>query len=265
MVDVRSELCVPVRAGDQVWGAINIEEVQPDAFDEDDARVVQAVADQIGFALRAASLAERLEQAKAATADAIAATVEARRGRSGSLVARAVAVGRRLGMDGAELQALRLGARLHDVGKIGLPDAILDKPAELSAEERVAVERQPLTTERILAPVDFLGDARRLVCHEHERWDGGGYPDGLAGEHIPLGSRVILAVRAYDAMLAGRPYRAAMAPADARGELRRCAGTQFDPRVVAELIAVLDAEGTAGQDAVSESSDERQSRSTLAS
>jgi diguanylate cyclase (GGDEF)-like protein len=266
MVDVRSELSVPIWVGEAVWGAIDIEEVQPDAFDDDDVRLVQTVADQLGSALRAAGLAEQLERARLATADALGAAVDARtaRPRSATLEERVVEVGRRLRMSEDELLTLRLGARFHDVGKIALPDQLLNKPGELTAAERLEIEGHAVAGERIITPVGFLEDVRALVRHEHERWDGAGYPDGLRGEGIPLGSRVILATSAYEAMISARPYRAALAPAAARAELQRCSGSQFDPRVVAALIDVLAAE-EARQEAVSESSRARQSRSTLAS
>ena len=267
MVDVRSELCVPIWVGEEIWGAIDIEEVHPGAFDEDDVRLVQTVADQVGLALRSARLVEQLERVKSATADAFATAVDARGGRHDSaatLEERAVSVGLRLGMEEADLRALRLGARFHDLGKIALADEILTKPGELTPEERQAVEQHPITGERILSGVDFLEDVRVLIRHEHERWDGAGYPDGLTAEGIPLGSRVILATSAYEAMLAGRPYRRPLTPAQAREELLRGAGSQFDPRVIAALVEVL-AEEDGGQEALSESSKERQSRSTLAS
>ena len=267
MIDVRSELCVPVWVGEEVWGAIDIEEVLPDAFDEDDARLVQTVADQLGSALRAASLEASLERAGSAATDALSAAVDARPGQQGGssvLERRALEVGRRLGMGPEELDVLRLGARFHDLGKLALPDDILLKPGELTPAERSEVERHPIAGERILAPVAAMDEVRRIVRHKHERWDGGGYPDGLAAAEIPLGARVILAASAYEAMLGGRPYREPLSPGEARAELLRCAGSQFDPRVVGVLVEVLAAEAET-QDAVSESSDARQSRSTLAS
>jgi GAF domain-containing protein len=267
MVDVRSELCVPIWMGEEVWAAIDIEEVHPDAFDEDDARLVQTVADQIGSALWAGALANGLDQARSAAADALAAAVDARGGRPYSMDAlerRVLKVGARLGMSEADLGVLRLSARFHDVGKLGLPDEILHKPGKLTPAERRELEEHPLTAERILSPFGFLDDVRKIVRNEHERWDGRGYPDGLKADQIPLGSRVLLAASAYDAMLSGRPYREALDPQEARAELLRCAGAQFDPEVIAAVLEVLAGEDTV-QDAVSESSDERQSRSRLAS
>jgi HD-GYP domain-containing protein (c-di-GMP phosphodiesterase class II) len=144
-------------------------------------------------------------------------------------------------MDDDDLHDLRLGAVFHDIGKIAVPEAILNKPGPLTPEEREVMERHTVVGEQILAPVEFLAGVRKLVRHEHERWDGGGYPDGLAGEEIPLGARIILACDALHAMTSDRPYRRALPVQVAHEELRRHAGTQFDARVVDALLAELGA------------------------
>jgi diguanylate cyclase (GGDEF)-like protein len=246
-----SELCAPVWVGDELWGAINVEELEPNAFDEDDARLLQTVADQLGSALRSALLYEQLDRAYLGTAEALAAALEAKDSYTAqhahSIVQWAEAVGRRLGMDDRRLRDLRYGAVFHDIGKIAIPEAILNKQGPLDDEERKIMERHTIVGEQILAPVDFLAGVRPLVRHEHERWDGGGYPDGLHGEQIPLGARIVLVCDAYHAMTSDRPYRAAMSDSDARAELHAGAGTQFDPRVVDSFVAVLDAADAAGR------------------
>jgi HD-GYP domain-containing protein (c-di-GMP phosphodiesterase class II) len=121
-----------------------------------------------------------------------------------------------------------------------VPQAILDKPGPLTVQEREIMERHPLVGEQILSPVEFLTGVAALVRHEHERWDGQGYPDGLAGTGIPLGARIILACDAYRAMLDDRPYRTALGAEAARAELLANAGSQFDPQVVEALLIVLD-------------------------
>jgi diguanylate cyclase (GGDEF)-like protein len=245
--DVRAELVVPLWVGDRLWGAINVEEVRAHAFDEDDARLVQTVADQVGSALRSATLYERLEGAYLGTAHALAAALEAKDSytadHSRAVVDRAVEVGRRLGLNDDELGTLRFAAIFHDIGKIAVPEAILNKRGPLTEEERRVVERHTVVGEKILSTVSFLSAVLPIVRHEHERWDGGGYPDGLAGEAIPLGSRIVLACDAYDAMTTDRPYRPAMSDAEARSQLLAGAGSQFDERVVAVLLQVLDGVG----------------------
>ena len=152
----------------------------------------------------------------------------------------AVAVGRRLGLAGKELEDLRYGAIFHDVGKIAIPDAILNKPVPLDDEERALIQQHTVFGEQILAPAPFLSQVREIVRHAHERWDGSGYPDGLSGEQIPLGSRIVFVVDAYHEMASDRTYRATMSRADALSELRANAGTQFDPRVVEVFVAALE-------------------------
>jgi HD-GYP domain-containing protein (c-di-GMP phosphodiesterase class II) len=158
-------------------------------------------------------------------------------------------------MDDAAVRDLRYGAAFHDIGKIAMPEAILNKPGPLTEDEYRTMQRHPVAGEQIIAPVEFLAGVRPIVRHEHERWDGGGYPDGLAGEAIPLGARIVFVCDAFHAMTSDRSYRRAMPRAEAVGELRRGAGSQFDPRVVAVFLEVLgaeadyDAAGTAGQSA----------------
>jgi diguanylate cyclase (GGDEF)-like protein len=241
---VRSELDVPVRVDDRIWGAINVEETKLEAFDEEDVRMLSTVADLLGAALRSAALYERLERAYLGTAQALSSALEAKdsytASHSHSIVQRAEAVGRLLGVGEDDLRRLRYGAAFHDIGKLSVPEATLNKRGALDADEWRLIERHTLVGERILAPVDFLADVRPLVRSAHERWDGFGYPDGLAGEDIPLGARIIFACDAYDAMTTDRPYRRAMSKADACAELRRSAGSQFDPRVVRALLSVVD-------------------------
>lgn len=144
-----------------------------------------------------------------------------------------------LGLDEKQTQHIADVALLHDVGKIGVPDEILEKPAALNSEEWELVRRHPEIGQRILAEVPGFENVASAVRHEHERWDGSGYPDGLAGEQIPLASRIVLACDAYHVMLTERPWSDARSELAARQELRACSGTQFDPRVVAAILDAL--------------------------
>ncbi len=148
----------------------------------------------------------------------------------------AAAVGRAAGLEDDQLDALIRAAELHDVGKIAIPDRILHKPGPLDGGEWELMRRHPAIGERILAAAPAMGPVAALVRSSHERWDGGGYPDELAGEEIPLGSRIIFVCDAFEAMIEQRSYREARSPEEALAELRRCAGTQFD-RGVVELFA----------------------------
>ncbi|HEY3523626.1 MAG TPA: HD domain-containing phosphohydrolase [Candidatus Limnocylindrales bacterium] len=141
-------------------------------------------------------------------------------------------LGARLGMSSVDLDALAYGALLHDVGKIGVPDAILTKPAPLSEDEWELVRRHPEIGERICAPLDSFASFGPVIRHHHERWDGQGYPDRLVGARTPLGARIVGIVDSFDAMTHERPYRAALDVGVAIDELRRAAGRQFDPELV---------------------------------
>jgi diguanylate cyclase (GGDEF)-like protein len=148
-------------------------------------------------------------------------------------------VGTRLGIDPQALADLRHAASLHDIGKVAIPDAIITKPGPLTEEEWAFMRRHTLIGERILTAAPALGAAARLVRSSHEAWDGSGYPDGLAGVEIPLSSRIIAVCDSFDAMISSRPYASAKSIDDALAELRRCAGTQFDPSIVATFEQVL--------------------------
>jgi HD-GYP domain-containing protein (c-di-GMP phosphodiesterase class II) len=148
-------------------------------------------------------------------------------------------VGMDLGFDEEGLEWLVLGALLHDLGKLGVAEAILQKPGPLTEEEWAAVKRHPQIGARMIEPIEPLFGALPVVRHHHERPDGTGYPDRLAGEEIPLGARIVAAADAYEVMVRGRPYRPKSSPVEALQELWREAGRQFDVRVVEALGRVL--------------------------
>jgi diguanylate cyclase (GGDEF)-like protein len=159
-------------------------------------------------------------------------------GTPGAIADVCVAVGSELGLDEGELVALRAAGTLHDIGKLAVPDTILSKPGPLTEEEWQFVRRHPVIGERILRAAPALTPVGPLVRSSHEHFDGGGYPDGLAGDAIPLASRIVAVCDAFDAMTSDRPYRVAMSAEGALDELRRGAGTQFDPVVVAAFERV---------------------------
>jgi diguanylate cyclase (GGDEF)-like protein/putative nucleotidyltransferase with HDIG domain len=197
---------------------------------------------RVAVAGREAELAPR-ESGSPAAVRALAAAIEARddytHHHSEQVVSLATDVARLLGLTPAEVDAVRHAALLHDVGKLAIPDEILHKPGPLTDAEWRVMAQHPVIGERILRRTPQLGHLAPIVRHEHERWDGRGYPDGLAGTEIPIASRIILACDAYNAMITTRPYREAMSARDAVAELRDKSGTQFDPRVVAALLKRL--------------------------
>lgn len=142
-------------------------------------------------------------------------------------------LGRECGLDYTEMRSLEFGALLHDIGKIGVPDNVLRKPGTLNGFEWAMMRRHPLLGQEILCGLRFLDGARIIVAQHHERWDGSGYPLGLRGEEISLSARVLFVADAFDAMTSDRVYRPAKSYDEALAELDSCAGTHFDPQVVA--------------------------------
>src|SRR5436190_4525099 len=234
-----------------VVGAIRLYKQE---FDEPEVALLDAVTKATGHALERSWMTEerrqlvyRLEQAWLGTAEALAAALEAKDSytadHASSIAEASVDVGQEFGLDEDALRDLRYGAVFHDIGKIAIPDAILNKPGPLTVGEFEVIKRHPIVGENILAPVPFLDQVRRIVRHDHERWDGSGYPDGLQGRQIPIGARIVLVVDSFHAMISDRPYRAGMSAESARLELRAGAGTQFDPDAVDAFLRVLDRRG----------------------
>ena len=159
------------------------------------------------------------------------------------MVQYAEAVAHELGCSEEEIHLLCLATLLHDIGKIGIPDAILHKPGPLNEEEWVLMRNHPEISRQILVQAGgVFGQLGNIVVAHHERWDGYGYPHGLAQEAIPLIARIVSVLDSYDAMTARRVYREPLTTTEARAELQRCAGTQFDPRIVEAFLRVLDRE-----------------------
>jgi len=187
---------------------------------------------------------EELEKSYLATIAALAAALDAKdrhtEAHSRETAALARAVGRRLGLDNEDLRFLEYGALLHDIGKIGIPGYILNKPGALDEEETAIMREHPVIGERIVASVPFLARIRPVVRAEHERWDGGGYPDGLRGKQIPIESRIIHACDAFQAMSSDRPYRRARPRDWILKEIRAQSGRQFDPTVAEALLLVIE-------------------------
>ena len=238
-----SELAVPIRVGGRTWGVLNLESMEAGAFGRDDVLLADTVAAQVGSALQVGDLLQRLENAFDDTLAVLCDALETKDAYTAEhtreVADMAERIGRRIGMAGDQLRALRFAALLHDIGKIGIRSAILNKPGPLTSAERAEMERHTVIGAKMLERVSYLAPSLPLIRSAHERWDGDGYPDGLAAEQIPLGARVICACDAFHAMVSDRPYRPAMSREDALAELSRCSGAQFDARVVDALVAEL--------------------------
>ncbi|HEX6748661.1 MAG TPA: HD domain-containing phosphohydrolase [Longimicrobium sp.] len=189
---------------------------------------------------RVAEQAKQMESMMVDALRSLATAIDTRDDYTGGHVERvsryAAATGRELGLSGDELRALWIGAMLHDVGKIGVSDTILRKPGALTPEEYAEMKRHPEIGARVMDSSSFLRPGLPAVLHHQERWDGTGYPAGLRGEEISLHGRIVAVVDCYDAMVTSRPYRGANTDEAAFAEIRACAGTQFDPRVVEAFV-----------------------------
>ncbi|HMJ01344.1 MAG TPA: diguanylate cyclase [Conexibacter sp.] len=237
---VRCELAVAIRDEARTWGYLTIASDRPHAYGLSERALAEAIAEQLGRALTCRRLLDRLRDAgfgelyRVAVGNAAAAGTESWR-----IAELAWQAGRALGLSDADLRALYLAALFHDVGTVGVPSVLLSHPGELRDEERAVLREHALIGERMLRGLPLLSEAAPIVRHEHERYDGTGYPDGIAGEDIPLASRVLLACDAFVSITSPRPWRPARAAAAAHAELRRVAGTQLDPRVVDAVLGVL--------------------------
>jgi ribonuclease P protein subunit RPR2 len=186
----------------------------------------------------------QLKRSYRATVRALANAVEARDAYTGKHAERVAAYGiviaRAVGLEVVDAPEIEFGFLLHDIGKVAVPDAILFKSSGLTDAEYALIARHPVIGWEILRDIDFLGDAKLVVRHHHERWDGDGYPDRLSGEDIPLAARVFAVADTLDALTTNRPYRPASAFAEAREIIAAAGGTQFDPAVVAALSELPD-------------------------
>ncbi|MGI8730930.1 MAG: HD-GYP domain-containing protein [Solirubrobacteraceae bacterium] len=188
--------------------------------------------------------AEELRRSYMLTVRALASAVEARDAYTGRhaerVAAYGLALGEAYGMSLAADPQIEFGFLLHDVGKVAVPDAILFKPGPLSKSERLIMQQHPVTGSEIVRDIGFLDAAREVIRSHHERWDGGGYPDGLSGEEIPVSARVFAVADTFDALTTRRPYRAPSTIARAREIIYESDGSQFDPAVIAAFRELSD-------------------------
>ncbi|MCS7066746.1 MAG: response regulator, partial [Fimbriimonadales bacterium] len=195
---------------------------------------------------RTRDLQEEVQRSYRATLEALLAALDTRdtetEGHSERVAAYTMQIAHRLNLPEEELPHIERGALLHDIGKIGVPDHILYKPGPLTPDEWEIMKQHPVIGYRMCMKVEMLRPAAPIVLHHHERWDGKGYPHGLSGEEIPLGARIFAIADTLDAMTSDRPYRKALSFAQAREEIERCAGSQFDPELVRVFLELPEEE-----------------------
>ncbi len=206
-----SELAVPIRVAGEVWGVLNLEDKRTDAFGPDDLVFADMLAGNIGAALDRSRLFNELEQTFTTTLAMLSDALERKdaytAAHADEVAELSVAVARRLGLSEEEVRTVNYGGLLHDVGKIGIPSEIILKPSKLTDEEFEVIKQHTIIGADMLSRIPFFDDVVPVVRSAHERWDGRGYPDGLAGEDIPLGARIICACDAYNAMITERPVQ----------------------------------------------------------
>ena len=237
----RATALVPIRSEDRVRGVFMAASTDPARrFYRQDFNLLAELADLAAASLEHGESRSRFNATVAARVDALALALEARDGytaeHSAEVVELARRVGQRLGLEPTALIELEFGARLHDIGKLRVPDHLLRKEAPLTEAEWEIMRSHPAWGSEMLAAIPGLQVVATIVRFHHERWDGEGYPEGLCGERIPLASRIIAASDAYRAMASGRPYRRALTRDEMLAELVGGAGTQFDPTVVTAIV-----------------------------
>lgn len=249
--DLASALSVPMIVEDKLIGVLNIHRKKNQhEFNEENLSIMSAFAAQAAEAIVKAGHYQQIENLSIQTdrqfrefTKALSRTVDAKDpytyGHSEQVTRLCLAIADSLDLDEQETRTIEIGSRLHDMGKIGVPEAILNKPGKLTPEEMAIIRRHPEIAADILKDTESLDEIRELILHHHEKWDGSGYPAGLKGEEIPLGSRILSIADAYDAMLSHRAYRDPLPKHVAINELKRVSGTQFDPQIVESLLAVV--------------------------
>lgn len=238
---IRSLLSVPMLSRGKVIGAINVaNKIQERTFSEDDVRMLSTVANEVAIALENVELYRDMQELSINTVRALAKAIDARdtntRNHSENVTIYTVAIAEEMGLPGEEIETIRWAGLLHDIGKIGIPEAILHKPEGLNEEEYEYMKKHPQIGAIILEPIKPLSSVIPLIQYHHENYDGSGYPEGLKGNEIPLGARIIRIADSFDAMISSRPNRDYISVSEAITELERCSGKEFDPQAVETFV-----------------------------
>jgi HD-GYP domain-containing protein (c-di-GMP phosphodiesterase class II) len=236
-------MAIPLISKERPKGVLLLGNTKRGQFVREDAFTIEKIAAQMAVALENARLYEEMKSLFINTVSSLANAIDAKspwtKGHSERVMNVAATIAREMGLAESEVEQVRLAGLLHDVGKIGIIEALLEKPAELSEDEFPPLRLHPEKGVAILAPIRQLQDIIPGVLHHHERMDGSGYPYGLKGEAIPLAARIVAVADSFDAMVSERPYKKGLSVKEAVGELKRCAGSQFDRAVVEAFTGYL--------------------------
>lgn len=240
----RAILSVPIFFYDEPLGTLTVYAKEPRVFTHNETRLLSTLASQTALAIKNVELHETTQMGYLDTINALVMAMEARhsytRGHAERVTRYALEIARNIHLSEREMEAIRFTGKLHDIGKIAIPDYILDKPGKLTVSERAQIELHPTRGAEMLESLKFLHEGLCVVRNHHERYDGRGYPDGLLGESIPPIARITALADAFDAMTTDRSYRKAMGVPDAILEIKRHMGTQFDPRMAETFLEILD-------------------------
>lgn len=240
---ISSLLCVPLLVKERAIGSLSIYTTSPRVFTPGDIQLFTTFANQVAVVVENARLFKEVEESYVGLLEALGVVVETRdfytADHSRDVRNYAVTIATKMGLSPEEIDAISYASFLHDLGKIGIEERILDKPGKLTAEEFEKISAHSKIGADIVGQIKILKHLAPLILHLHERYDGKGYPDGLKGKNIPLGSRILMVADAFSAMTCDRPYRKALSKEEAIIELKRNSKTQFDPEVVNIFLSIL--------------------------
>ncbi len=249
--DLKDAVSIPIQSKDELIGVLNLNSKGPRSADESsifdvkDLDFLSTLANHAAVVINNSQLYERLQKNYINIIQTLTAAIDAKdpstRGHSARVAEYAVAIAKELNMPMESLKTIQSASYLHDVGKIGIPEHILAKPSGLTDEEFEIIKTHPAISAKILAPVHFEEPIVPIVRHHHERFAGGGYPDNIKGDLIPLEARILTLADSFDAMISSRPYRSAHTVDWAMDEIRNCSGKQFDPEIAEVFLQVIDA------------------------
>lgn len=242
--NIKSLLIVPLISKGRLLGVFNIGSLEKERFNQGDIELAEKYTLQVAIALDNSNLYEGMHNLFMDTVASLSSVIDTKspwtQNHSAGAASHALAIAEELGLDESFIKELRIAVLLHDIGKVGIDETILNKPTRLSDEEMRLMREHPLKGSSILEPIKELRGVVPIIRHHHEWWNGTGYPDRLSGNMIPLGARILCAADAFDAMIANRPYRRGFTVQEAKQELIRFSGTQFDPQVVDAFIKVIE-------------------------